>query len=210
MNAQATATAWWANHPVDPAWMARYAESGGQPHRALVVAALKRLKPWTSLWEIGCHCGPMLGAVQAAFPEAMMGGCDVNAGAVEAARAWLPSVVHGAFPGVTADLPDQSIDVVLSCYALAYLSPEQIGVALGEAARLARMAVVICEPMNFEGHTAKREGCSFSEWRHPYLHLLMSRPEAQGWTAACEDISNELNYLSGLIVLERPCLTQPS
>jgi trans-aconitate methyltransferase len=203
MDTQQAATAFWANHAVDPLWMARYAGSVDQPHRAKVVEALRRLGPFWSLFEIGCHCGPMLRAVLAAFPGVLLGGCDVNAGAVEAARLWLPSVIVGPFPAVTAQMPDQSVDVVLSCYALAYISPEQVGAALAEAGRLAARAVVLCEPMNWDGNTDKRES-AFGEWRHPYLKRLMARPEFQGWTARCEELDYPDNYLSGLMVVERP------
>jgi trans-aconitate methyltransferase len=203
MDTQQAATAFWANHAVDPTWMARYAGSTEQPHRERVVAALRRLMPFSSLWEVGCHCGPMLRAVQAAFPGTLLGGCDVNEGAADAARAWLPSVLTGPFPEVSAEMPDRSVDVVLSCYALAYLSPERIGAALAEAGRLAAKAVVLCEPMNWDGNTDKRES-AFGEWRHPYLRTLMGLPGFQGWTATCEELDYPDNYLSGLMVVERP------
>jgi hypothetical protein len=195
---------WWARHPVDPVWVAHYAASEAQPHRADVVAALGRVPGWSSLFEIGCHCGPMLHAIQAAFPAAMLSGCDVNQEAVTAARQWLPGVVCGPFPGVTAAWPDQSVDVVLSCYALASADPGDLDAALTESARIARRAVVICEPVAWDGWTGMHRNGEFVEWRHPYLSLLTQSEAYRGWRATCEHLHYEANRLSGLITVERP------
>jgi hypothetical protein len=197
------ATSWWANHAIDPAWVAHYAASETQPHRGDVIASLSRLGEWESLFEVGCHCGPMLHAVRMAFPVSRLAGCDVNREAVDAARTWLPSVMSGAFPAVTEGWPAQCVDVVLSCYALAYLSPEDIGAALDEAGRLARRAVVLCEPVAWDGLTETRGEGAFIEWRHPYLSLLR-RETFFGWTATCQALRYDANQLSGLIVVERP------
>jgi hypothetical protein len=146
----------------------------------------------------------MLWAVQEAFPQARLGGCDVNQEAVDHARQCWPGVRCGAFPAVSASLPAGAVDVVLSCYALAYVSPEDLGAALDEASRLARKAVILCEPMSWDGRTGIREDGAYAEWMHPYIHRLMTRPSYLGWTATGQMVSYDSNRLTGLIVLVQP------
>jgi hypothetical protein len=195
---------WWANHPKNPEWIAHYASSAGQPYRAAIVEALRRVPDWTTLFEVGCHCGPMLWAVHLAFPGVRLGGCDVNLEAVEFAREKWPGVRHGAFPGVTDDVPDRAVGVALSCYTLSSTSPDGLESALAEMARIASKAVVICEPMSWDGKTAKRTSDGFCEWRHPYFHVMQAMPEFGGWRATCQKLSYQKNFISGLIVVERP------
>jgi ubiquinone/menaquinone biosynthesis C-methylase UbiE len=196
----------WAEHPVDPAWVAHYRESDQAPYRQWIVESLKLLEPWCSLFEIGCHCGPQLAAIQRAYPSADLFGCDVNWEAVDDARQRFPNVVRGAFPAITRDWPDQSVDVVVSCYTLAYLDPGDIEAALTEAGRMARRGIVLCEPMAWDLAQVEsmcREGV-FGEWRHAYLHYLMGLPGFAGWTAHCQEVECQPTRLSGLIVAVRP------
>ena len=73
-----------------------------------------------------------------------------------------------------------------------------------EMARLARRAVVLCEPVAWDGRTGIREDGRFVEWAHPYMHRLMRHDAYQGWLASCAGLSYDTNHLSGLIVAERP------
>lgn len=198
-----SAANWWASHPADPSWIAHYRATEGRVYRQWIIEALGSLS-FGSVYEIGCHCGPMLAVIQRAFQGVTLHGCDVNREAVEAAQARGFSVTEGVFPAATAGWPDQSVDVVLSCYALAYVGRDEIEAALVEAGRIARKAVVICEPVAWDLDQAGewREG-QFTEYRHPYLPLLM-RSEFVGWKAYCQEVSDGLTRLSGLLVVTRP------
>ena len=198
---------WWATYPPVTAWIARYQESEGASYRAPIVAALRALPPWTSLFEVGCHCGPMLRVVQQAFPEATISGCDVNAGALEAGRRLSPDVVTrlGAFPAVTADMPDGSVDVMLSCYVLAFVSPDMIDAALCEMARVARVGIVLCEPMAWNPYQVEMiRQDRFVQYRHAYLDLMAASSSYHGRVARCETMDcGPTNLLNGLIAVEK-------
>lgn len=199
----AGAQAFWSEHPADAGWVAHYRNSEHAPHRRWVVAALREAQPWGSVFEVGCHCGPMLSVIQREWPGAVVSGCDINREAVSDARARFPRVVAGAFPAVTARWPDRSVDVVLSCYTFAYFDPLDIEAALKEAGRLAKRAVVLAEPIAWDvGDIGVIDREAFGEWRHAYLDLLMGIPEFQGWTAHCVEV--EYQRLSGLIRVMRP------
>lgn len=204
MNTQ-RAQSYWEQHVVTPQWFKGYHDSRSKPYRRWVLDALGQFA-WTSVFEIGCHCGPMLSVIREAYPEALFGGCDVNPSAAALARTMFPGVMTGPFPGVTAAWPDQSVDVVLSCYALAYIDPDDIEAALIEAGRLARVGIVICEPIAWDVALAgvARNGKCYVEWRYPYLNILMGLPSFVGWTAHCQERDGQDTRLSGFIRVMRP------
>lgn len=203
MTDTAHAQAFWANHPVDPGWVAHYRNDGSAPHRAWVIEALREAQPWQTVFEVGCHCGPMLTRIQQAFPEAKVAGCDVSAQAVRDARQRGLSVLYRPFPAATTHWPDRSVDVVLSVYTFAYFDPLDVEVALMEAGRIARRGVILAEPVAWDlGQVDAIDRGGFSEWKHPYLALLTRCPVFHGWTAHCREV--EYQRMSGILRIMRP------
>lgn len=202
------AQTWWARRAVTADIMDRYAASETRPYRARVLGALREIGPWGSLFEIGCGLGSMLSLIQDAHPAARLTGCDLNDAMVTHAKRRWPGVAHGPFPEITRACPPRCVDVVLSCYALAYLDPHSIRAALEEAHRLCRRGLVICEPVAWTMKEAGWRGAGdesmFSEWKHPYLRVLTSLPGLSGWEAHCWPLSYGDNLLSGLIVVKPP------
>lgn len=164
------------------------------PHRTALVDALRTLPPFTSLLDIGCGPGVNLWRILEAFPEADLTGIDVNPFAVaDGIERFTRAYEHGVFRSgrialCEGDLPEaleasahpplEPVDVILSCYTLAYLLRDQVLVALKEMTRLAS-AVVIAEPMSEPG---KPDGLihlgAASEFRYDYLAWFQ---QVDGW-----------------------------
>lgn len=78
--------------------------------------------------------------------------------------------------GDPCDLPQA--DVTVTCYTLAYLSPDEIGPALDEIITRSAKGVVICEPMPLNGATTSElveHSHKVPSWRHPYSRLIYER-----------------------------------
>lgn len=181
MTTTADTTAYWTPTPADvpqlEATAAHYWESAAAPHRAWAVAAIRQLAGVRSVLDLGCQCGPNLRALQPWMPSVRLVGLDCNAHALGFGRRWLPEAefVEGAIPEALAQWPDGAFDVVLSTYCLAYQSPETIIDALEACLRLARVGVVLIEPMpNPDPECITVNGSPYVEWRHPYGVLLGS------------------------------------
>lgn len=165
------------------------------PHRDALLAALQGLPAFTSLLEIGCGPGVNLWRIQEAFPEADLTGIDVNPFAIDdGIQRFERAHRDGTFDGgrialccgdlpealeASADPPLEPVDVVVSCYALAYLLRDQVLTALKEMTRLATQAIVIAEPMSEPG---KPDGLchlsAASEFRYDYLAWFR---QVEGW-----------------------------
>ena len=170
---------WWARPRGDAAngpWIAEYQKSVNHRHRTTLVSILKELQPSTLL-EVGAHCGPNLVRFAQEFPELTMIGVDVNADAVKAGRAWVSGqglaariqLNAGRLPEATSNVPSGSCDVVLSCYALAYIAPPDLDAVLYEMGRIATRAVILAEPMVLSGPAnSHRTLNGYSEWAHNY------------------------------------------
>jgi len=166
------------------------------PHRDAIVDALQPLPPFVSLLEVGCGPGVNLWRIQEAYPRADLTGIDVSPFAIdEGIRRFEHAHQHGLFPTgrialcqgelpealePSADPPLETVDVVVSCYALAYLLRDQVLVALKQMTRLAAMAIVIAEPMSEPG---KPDGLihlgAASEFRYDYLAWFRQQDDWQ-------------------------------
>lgn len=169
----ADATAFWAGpRPLDT--YQRYWAATGQPHRSSLIGALHLLPRFTTLHEIGCAVGTNLRLVQEAFPWVICSGSDVNDGAIAFARKRLTNVtfhVGDALIEAARWRPD-SVDVIISCYALAYVSPADLTLVLRAAVVAARLGVICVEPHGEP--VGQITGLSFPEWRHSYAHTLQT------------------------------------
>lgn len=154
-----------------------YWNSAAEPQRTWAVAALQSLEPVTSVLDLGCQCGPNLRALHEWFPTMRLVGLDCNPHALAYGRTHLPSAsfVEGSIPGALETWPDGAFDVVLSTYCLAYQSPDTICEALAHCLRIARVGLVLIEPMpNPDPEKLSVGGSGYVEWRHPYGLLLGS------------------------------------
>lgn len=161
-----------------------------QPYRGLLASMLSHLKPWTSLLELGSHVGANLYAIRQQWPNAALMGLDLNAEFVVAgAKLFRHEGVEGVElfqanlmdPGVLDAF--QEIDVVLSCYSLAYMPPIPCARVIVEAMTLAKRGLIIVEPQHIEGrpdpvlsaqHPAPR-------WVHDYLAMASPLISRGGW-----------------------------
>lgn len=137
---------WWKNRKID--WQKEYISTWNHPHRQLLAGILSQM-PWMSLFEIGCGGGPNLIQIAKSLHgrQFQLGGTDINADAIEAAKN------NGVFKGgaffvCPADdtlMSDKSSDVVLTDMMLIYISPKDIMRHLLEFKRIARGWVIFCE-----------------------------------------------------------------
>jgi SAM-dependent methyltransferase len=167
----ADATKYWSEPRSREAYE-RYWAAAAQPHRHVLVGALHLIPRFTSLLEVGCFVGTNLRLIRDAFPWVELEGSDLNAGAVAFAKAHIPGVTFRCSDVLTeaASWLPRSIDVIVSCYALAYVSPTDLPGVLTNAVAAARCALVIVEPYG-DGLVP---GFDFPEWRHDYARILMA------------------------------------
>lgn len=179
MHAQtAAAASWWAKPrgETNAAWIANYQNSLNSRHRTVLVETVRGLEGVTSVLEVGSHCGPNLVRLAKDLPGlTQLTGVDVNAEAVAAGQGWMHrlgldervQLVQGRIPDATQSLASGCVDVVLSCYALAYIAPADLDGVLYEMGRLARRAVILAEPMS--GGIPRPPSLSdYQEWAHDY------------------------------------------
>lgn len=144
-------------------------ESWEAPHRIMVPLALKLLQPVTSVYELGCGSGPNLRLLKELMPELPIGGSEPSPGLAGWASEHLGvHIDQTTLPGV----PSDPWDVYLSCYALAYVDPEDV---LTTLRGLDGRALVLMEP-NGDGSLVSL-GYGIPEWHHDYLALLAE----SGW-----------------------------
>jgi hypothetical protein len=177
MAVTAEATAFWAAPRVDhDAWCETYWASTGQRHRQVIVQALRALPAWTRLYEPGCHVGPNLRLIRQHFPSSLCQGSDVHAAAIEVGKMYFrddPQVVlwHG---DLLDDLNAPFLvkpDVILTCYTLAYVAPDDLPAVLRRLVAEARVALVLAEPMAPD-RRAGRALLAYPEWTHDYILAL--------------------------------------
>lgn len=152
-------------HPTDfwltktPERWAEYWDTLREPYRDELVAQLRRLPAFESLLEVGCGPGVNLWRIQEAFPDARLGGFDVSPEAIAAGhRRFADAERAGTLPGrgevylAVGALPSSleevaPSDVVLSCYALAYVPPRLFAPTMAALTSVAQRAVLLAEPM---------------------------------------------------------------
>ena len=204
---------WWAQSrgPRAGHWVETYQHSLGHRHRAQIVEAVQAIKPETLL-EVGCHCGPNLVRLGQALPGLRMLGVDINAEAITGGRQWMTSLGlsdlvqlnAGRIPDVLTGLPTGSCDVVLSCYALAYIAPADLDAVLYEMGRIASRAVVLAEPTTLEGPVPdKRSLTGYSEWAHHYQKSTQWIGTWRNMTWTVTPVSPPVDRLNAVLVASR-------
>ena len=161
----------------DPrAWCVHYWESWTNPYRWTLAEAIKSCQP-ASVLELGCNVGPNLHVLrQALGPDVPLIGVDVNKSAIEfgrqqfAALGDTETILAEAdfFSGLMALGP---IDVICSCYALAYLAPgDAVLDVVREAWRKATRALVFAEPTSLT--LPRFTDAAIGEWAHNYAAVF--------------------------------------
>lgn len=210
----AGAAAWWARPRGDRSatWIATYQSSLQTRHRGVISEIIGGIGA-TSVLEIGCHCGPNLVRLASDHPQlTQLSGVDVNAEAIASGEAWIARVglseriqlVTGRMPDASATLPDRCVDVVLSCYALAYIAPSDLDAVLWEMGRLARKAIVIAEPMTDRPQAESRmELSGYSEWAHNYLAASRWINTWRGCAQTIQPVTPPVDHLQQILVVSR-------
>jgi len=172
MTTTAEATAFWTAPRADAfAWMQQYQQSADRDDRRQLAEAMRPYAPFASVFEVGCHCGPVLEHLRRAFGPFRYSGLDVNGSALDYGRFWSKRLGYGDdarwFYGSILDsdlrqVPDRSEDVVLSASCLMYISPADLREALHTMARMADRLVIIQEPQE-----ERHEG-GYHQWAHDY------------------------------------------
>jgi hypothetical protein len=190
-------------------WIAQYWSSTHAEHRQHLISRLTEVVPnAASIYEFGCHCAPNLYMLRTRMPWLSIAGCDVNEAAIAAGRELLTrsKIVDadlrcGTIPGATADAPDRTYDVVLSCYALSYVEPEQLSATIAELWRITNKLLVVFEPMAIApippGVGARNE---YIEYRHDYLPAIRSLGARR---ARLEQVWFPDNRINGLLMVYR-------
>lgn len=205
---------WWAEHRSDPSdWISGYKNSLHARHRDAIIEVVRRYDV-ASVLEVGCHCGPNLIRLAQDVPTLTdLFGIDANKQAIDAGNEWAAEsglsdrvrMKVGRFPADTVNMPDHCADVVLSCYALAYLSPTDLDAALFELGRLARKVVILAEPVSNGAATAlSRTVQGYMEYAHAYGKALKWIGSMRGMQLRILDIAPPVDYLNAILILERP------
>lgn len=207
------AAEWWARPrgAQSANWIANYKNSLKTRHRDVISAVVGGLGA-TSVLEVGCHCGPNLIRLAQDYPYiGQLSGVDVSAEAIAAGASWVASqgladrieLVQGRVPDKTRGLSDRCVDVVLSCYALAYIAPEDLDAVLWEMGRVARTAVILAEPMS-DGSTATRHTVTgYSEWAHNYRAASQWSNTWRGMVLTTHAVTPPVDRLSEILVAVR-------
>jgi len=176
----AVSETWWRKRGGE-AWVATYWNDDRSPRRDHIIEVLRSsFGAPSSVLDVGCNAGPNLRRVAAEFPGCHLSGFDINQEAITAAverfsELGIPVELSvGSFYDVLPRIDTDSIDVVLSSYALAYVPPANLREVLAELVRIARRGLVLAEPMTFG--TTRPAGVltvPWHDWRHDYAAVLI-------------------------------------
>lgn len=179
MAAASPATAFWRDRgPRDWARvLPTYWEDTARPHRQTLIQTLRDYPRFETLRELGSCAGTNLKLVRDAFPWVQVQGLEVSeAACIFAQQKFLRDGAVGILcADMREDAPlwaDGEADIVISCYSLAYIPPEEIEVLLRHVCRSAAVGVVLVEPMIGDFGRIKDTPGGLVEWRHDYARLL--------------------------------------
>lgn len=167
-------------------WIDHYWESWQDPHRQILVDLVRMVGPVRRVLEIGCNCGPNLRRLLAEDSQLRVVGLDCNAEAIEAGRARLNAcgfgtramLMRGEFPQATLGWETGAVDVAVTCYAMAYVEPSALAIAISEMCRLAPRAVILMEPHSMGQPFARGQ---YIEWHHDYEMALKAVVKGRRW-----------------------------
>lgn len=190
----------WKEENNEVPWTELYWNSYQRPYRVeLRDAIAKAVHAPLSILEVGCNSGPNLRLWREQWPEVMLHGCDLNSEAIRASqeyfsddskvKVWQANLLQGT------NVPN--VDVIVSCFSLAYMSPEGLEKLLDQCWNAARVALVILEPMTDSIQSqvsAKADGVAV----HDYTEILR-RVTGDGanleWTALTPASAGDLTHI---------------
>lgn len=190
-------TEWWVKRTITTQDVSRAWETQEAPYRQYIPVAVGLLPHVSSVYELGCGSGVNLRILQRAYPHLRLGGLEPS----PQYRAWAQehlgvSIDEGRLPTV----PAEPWDVYLSCYTLAYCTPEE---ALASLKALNGHGLVLLEPM--AGVLGRAEGVhlppgGIPEYTHEYGALLQEAGWRPSWRWPVLPTAFRMNCL---IVAER-------
>jgi ubiquinone/menaquinone biosynthesis C-methylase UbiE len=209
-----SAAEWWqrSRGETNKSWIENYQRSLKNRHRDVIVSIVKSMPGTASILEVGCHCGPNLVRLASDIPSLThLTGFDVNADAITAGQDWLRqldlekriTLVQGRMPEATTDLADGCVDVVLACYALAYIAPPDLDGVLWEMGRLAKRAVIVAEPMTAHPTSQIKTNWGYREWAHNYLGASKWIGTWRGSALSVRQVVPPVDALSEILVVEK-------
>jgi SAM-dependent methyltransferase len=162
------------------AWVEAYWSDVGSPRRDCIIKALRQsFGTPASVLDVGCNAGPNLRRIAMEFPHCRLVGFDINREAIEGASKRFAELgidaelSVGSYYDVLPRIATDSIDVVLSSYALAYVPATNLPGVLADIVRIARMGVILAEPQAFAGtRPAGVLTVPWYDWRHDYAAAL--------------------------------------
>lgn len=131
---------YWKDRKID--WQKDYLSTWNHPHRQMISALLTRFD-WGALYEVGCGGGANLVNIVKHFEGKHVGGCDVNADAIELAKNTFAGAHFNISSAEDLMMSDNSTDVILSDMCLIYIkNPKK---ALQEMHRTTRHYLILSE-----------------------------------------------------------------
>lgn len=165
---------WRTRHLYRRNWAEGYLNTIEHPHRSQIVEAVSDFAPIDTILEVGCASGANLIRLRSRFPDARLLGIDINRRAIAIAGSHFAqqgdsNVSFSVGRADHLDLPDASVDVVLTDAVLMFIAPDRIGKVLNELCRVARMGLVLNEY-----HCTGSTGGSFDggRWVYDLVALL--------------------------------------
>jgi trans-aconitate methyltransferase len=161
------------------AWVERYWDDDRSPRRDSLVQAIREsFGAPANVLDVGCNAGPNLRRVHAEFPQCALAGFDVNAEAIGFARerfAELATAVDlriGTFDDELPRYGNDTFDLLISSFSLAYVPPRDLPRVLGHCVRVARRGLVLAEPLPFDDRRPEGVLSGTPDWRHDYKRVL--------------------------------------
>lgn len=157
-------------------WVAGYWADDHSPRRDHLIAALNAtFGVPASVLDVGCNAAPNLRRIAAEFPGCRLSGFDINTEAIDGARRRFTEagiaadLSVGSFYDVLPATASDSVDIVISSFALAYVPPGNLPAVVADLVRIAVRGVVLAEPHAFDRHRAAGVlKTPWYDWRHDY------------------------------------------
>lgn len=190
-------------------WVAGYWNDSRSSRRDSLIEALRGyFDAPTSVLDIGCNAAPTLRRIAAEFPECRLAGFDINAEAIAWARQRFSDLgvaadlSVGSFYDVLPATASQSVDVVISSFALAYVPPSELNAVLSDIVRIAVRGIILAEPLPLDDvRAAGVLTVPWYDWRHDYAAAL-TRLGVSGDRIVVSDLPEPGSMDAGLLLAD--------